>query len=532
MSINYFITNDRGKNQYEKLGEVRTRTALQPALSLIFLSFCMLFLILSTWNCNSTIDRTVSTHELYLNSRCSVLNTVSDKFLSFGLDTSLLRDTKSFPILNRKFLNLASYLAPAYVRIGGTSADCLYFNQTTDIICERVISPVDGQDISNFTINEELFESIYIFAKESKLRMIFDLNVLIRTANNSWDDVNAKSIISFAKHRNMTLDWQLGNEPNSFRHVFNRTVTASQLAKDFYRLRQLLNELGYDKSILVGPEVNHVGDEDHKGEHYAETFLKNDKDSVDYVTWHQYYLNGRDATVRDFINVSTFNYLQAQIKSMEEAIQSSGRPVPMWLSETSTAFGGGAPELSDRFVAGFLWLDKLGYSASAGINVVTRQSLFGGNYAMIGPDLLPNPDWWVSVIYKQLVSEKVLQLSSVDHESYVRLYAHCTPESALISRVSAITIYGVNIEKFPVSINIKGIPIFEKSAKVFMYALTSNDLQSRTIKMNGRTLKLQPNGRLPPFRPVILEPSNLIILPPYSMVFIVIHGAKIPACYV
>lgn len=493
----------------------------------------MLLLILSTWNFNSTIDRTVSTRvALYLNSRCSLSNTVSDKFLSFGLDTSLLRDTKSFPILNRKFINLASHLAPAYVRIGGTSADCLYFNQTTDIISEKVTSPVDGQDISNFTINEKLFENIYNFAKVSNLRMIFDLNALIRTPNNSWDDVNARSIISFAKYKNMSLDWQLGNEPNSFRHVFNRSVSAIQLANDFYRLRQLLNELGYNESILVGPEVNHVGDEDHMGENYARIFLRNDEDSVDYATWHQYYLNGREATVLDFINVSTFNYLPAQIALFYTAIKSSGKTIPMWLSETSTAFGGGAPELSDRFVAGFLWLDKLGYSASAGVNVVTRQSLFGGNYAMIGPDLLPNPDWWVSVIFKQFVSEKVLQLSSEDHIGYVRLYAHCTPESALISRVSAITIYGVNIEKFPVKIDITGIPVYKESAKVFMYMLTSNDLQSRNIKMNGKILKLQPNGKLPPFRPVILEPSDLITLLPYSMVFIVLHGAKVPACYV
>lgn len=91
----------------------------------------MAFLVLSVWNFNNIIDQTTNTHILYLNSRYSLLHTVSNKFLSFGLDTSLLRDITTLPIKNEKFINLARNLAPAYVRIGGTSADCLYFKQVS-----------------------------------------------------------------------------------------------------------------------------------------------------------------------------------------------------------------------------------------------------------------------------------------------------------------------------------------------------------------------------------------------------------------
>ncbi|XP_043601188.1 heparanase-like [Bombus pyrosoma] len=527
--MSYFITNEQGKNEYGKIGKLRIQSTIHPAFSLILLGFCMIFLILSAWNFNNTINQAVNTHVLHLYSRQPLLHTVSDKFLSFGLDTSLLRDMKSLPIKDSKFINLARLLGPAYVRVGGTSADCLHFNQTK-IVSEKVINPVDGQDISNFTINEIDFENLYNFATKSKLRMIFDLNVLIRNVNDSWNDVNAKNIISFAKNKGMTLDWQLGNEPNSFHHVFNRNVSATQLAHDYCHLRELLNEIGYNESLLVGPEVNHVEDTVHMGEQYAKTFLENDKNSVNYVTWHQYYLNGREAQLTDFINISIFNYLPKQIKSMQKAIISSGELIPMWLSETSTAYGGGAPKLSDRFVAGFLWLDKLGYSASTGVNVVTRQSLFGGNYAMIGSDLIPNPDWWVSIVYKKFVSEKVLKLSPISLE-YLRLYAHCTPKKAWTGRVPAITIYGINLANFPVHVTIQGIPVFHKNAKVYLYALTSDKLQSRTIKINGELLKLESNGNLPPFRPIVLEPTEQISLPPYSMIFIIIHNAKVPACY-
>lgn len=133
--------------------------------------------------------------------------------------------------------------------------------------------------------------------------------------------------------------------------------------------------------------------------------------------------------------------------------------------------------MSDRFVAGFLWLDKLGYGASAGLNVVTRQSLLGGNYAMVSPDLTPNPDWWLSVLYKQFVSEKVLKLSTPNNFGLVRLYAHCTPKGALIARVPAVTIYGLNM--YNIAMHVEIPELSSKIVKIFYYSLTANYLQSR-----------------------------------------------------
>lgn len=127
-----------------------------------------------------------------------------------------------------------------------------------------------------------------------------------------------------------------------------------------------------------------------------------------------------------------------------------------------------------------MWLDKLGYSAKSGVNVVIRQSLFGGNYAMIGSDLLPNPDWWISVIYKQFVSEKVLKIMSPISSKYLKIYAHCTPKASYINSVPAITIYGMNLGKTSTKILIQGIfHKLNRNVKIFLYSLTSDDLTSR-----------------------------------------------------
>ncbi|XP_018393336.1 PREDICTED: heparanase-like [Cyphomyrmex costatus] len=533
--MSYFINNDWTKGRYRELNISRVRCgdpAVRSVLCCTVLGLCSMLFILSVWSSN--IQVSLRSYVFHFDKQQPVLHIVSDKFLSFGLDTSLLRKMDDLPIGQQKFINLARHLSPAFVRVGGTSADCLIFvqNQMEQNSSEKILSPVDDQDISNFTISGADLLAIYDFTVKSELRMIFDLNVLLRNPDGSWNDNNAQEIIAFAKNQGMTLDWQLGNEPNSFKHVFDVTLPATELAKDYDHLRQLLNEAGYIDSILVGPEVNHVGESNDMGELYVKAFLSSQKNTVNYVTWHQYYLNGRNAKVNDFVALSTFNWLPVQIHSMKQFIIESGKDVSMWLSETSTAFGGGAPGLSDRFVAGFLWLDKLGYSASAGLDVVTRQSLFGGNYAMVSPNLEPNPDWWISVFYKQFVSERVLKLSKSNNFSSVRLYAHCTSKNALISRVPAVTIYGMNIEKTATHIHIPELFVQNSKTTILYYSLSADHLQSSEIKLNGETeaLKLQPNGDLPPFRPVILDPTYPIVLPPYSIVFMIIHGIDVPAC--
>lgn len=63
----------------------------------------------------------------------------------------------------------------------------------------------------------------------------------------------------------------------------------------------------------------------------------------------------------------------------------------IFLGETGSASGGGAPNLSDRFVASFLWLDKLGLAARMGMSVVIRHGLMNGHYALIDSELMPSP---------------------------------------------------------------------------------------------------------------------------------------------
>jgi len=95
-----------------------------------------------------------------------------------------------------------------------------------------------------------------------------------------------------------------------------------------------LNTSGYKDSILVGPEVDDIGNLKNitgPGEYYVREFLKNDEDCIDFVTWHQYYINGKKAKAQDFIDPKVFNILSEQIKSLQDVIDGAEKKIPMWL---------------------------------------------------------------------------------------------------------------------------------------------------------------------------------------------------------
>ncbi|CAG2060601.1 unnamed protein product, partial [Timema podura] len=411
------------------------------------------------------------------------------------------------------------------------------------------------------------------------LDLLFDLNVLLRDGN-MWNSTNAKDLVDYSHERNYSVIWQLGNEPNAFPHAFNTSISGAQLADDFTALRsvieshsasmepmvvvlltknrclcaepnafphafntsisgtQLADDFAALRSVIeshsaskepmvVGPDVTAPRGLVTTPLTFLQEFLEAQNDSINAVTWHQYYLNGRIATLKDFIEPSIFNKLHKQILEVQQVMTKTNTSLPLWLSETSSAYGSGAPGLSDRFVAGFLWLDKLGMAARLGLKVVIRQSLYGGHYSLLDLDTLdPNPDWWVSVVYRSFVGTGVLDTPVLSNS--IRVYCHCAPPHW----PGAVTLFAINIDADSSAfLDVGALGLKDSSARVFSYVLTAegNDLRSKTVLMNGKRLKLNPDGSLPPFRPKIVSPSKLVVAP-LSMAFFVFPHVDAKMC--
>ncbi|XP_048250306.1 heparanase-like isoform X2 [Haliotis rufescens] len=462
-----------------------------------------------------------------------VLQVIDDKFVAVTLDSHLIQEGwQKFDFGSEKLVNLAHGLAPCYLRLGGTAADLLTFDPQKTApnkpwSAQQYQEFLLKKHYKNFTMSATDWDLINKFSAAVGWELIFDLNVLIRD-QGSWDPTNAMLLMNYTKSRGYKLaGFELGNEPNAFHHVFGRTVTAADLARDFVRLRQIMGSYS-QSTLLVGPDVTKV-DKKNVRLYFEEFLASGGGKVVDKATFHHYYVDGRTADVGDFIDASILDSLKTDLTDAITTAQAHAPGVPVWIGETASAYGGGAEGLSDAYVAGFMWLDKLGLSALYGVKGVFRQSFYKGNYALLDLDTLdPNPDYWLTLLYKRLVGRQVFHVTTTSSSDRLRIYAHCTSTNSTFGyKPGSLTVYAMNIDSSNTTLS---LPQFQDRT-LHVYWLTpggGGGLKSKFVNLNNKTLELV-DKQLPSLTPSHSSASTLSI-PAHSFGFLVIPDANILAC--
>ncbi|XP_059699888.1 heparanase isoform X2 [Haemorhous mexicanus] len=462
---------------------------------------------------------------LRLGLRDSPRGEVSPAFLSLTLDASLARDPRYVLLLsNSKLRTLAMALSPGFLRFGGTETDFLIFDPNKDSTSEeKLLWEFQAQQENTLGI-------LYNFANCSGFHLIFGLNALLRKGGFQWDSSNAQALLDYCASQRYNISWELGNEPNSFRKKSGIHIDGFQLGRDFIHLRQLLNNYAlYQHAKLYGPDV---GQPRKHTRRLLRSFLTLGGKVIDSVTWHHYYVNGQSATREDFLSPEVLDTFATAIYEVQEIV---GQTVPdkkVWLGETSSAYGGGAPRLSNTYIAGFMWLDKLGLSARQGIDVVMRQVFFGaGTYHLVDANFEPLPDYWLSLLYKKLVGTKVLQVSLAGaNKRKLRVYLHCTSSLNPKYREGDVTLFALNL--YNVTQHLE-LPDYLSSKHVDQYLLLpygKENILSRSIELNGHVLRMLNDETLPELIEKPLGPGSLLGLPAFSYGFYVIKNAKAIAC--
>ncbi|KAG7476682.1 hypothetical protein MATL_G00085510 [Megalops atlanticus] len=501
-----------------------------------------------------------------------VLRRVNDRFLSVAIDASLVAEEKYMYLLGSpKLRTLAKALTPAFLRFGGTKQDFMIFTPQHDFskswnfpkksalpqedLCERLQLPsllekrlkeewaqqevllqkeeLDGI-YKKVKFSEYAVDLLYSFANCSGFDLIFGLNALLRTGN-SWDSKNAQMLLSYCESKAYNMSWELGNEPNSYEKKAGIRVDGYQLGLDFVHLRKILQESKlYHMTGLYGPDVGQP--RDHRRD-LLERFLESGAKTIDACTWHHYYVNGRDTSLEDFLDPEVLDTLAIKTNEVLQTIELVSPGKKVWLGETSSAYGGGALGLSDRFVAGFMWLDKLGLAAKLGLDVIIRQVLIGsGTYHLVDANLDPLPDYWLSVLYKRLVGPEVLNAAAFTSQGVekrrLRVYLHCTNKRSSDFTRGAVTLFALNLSKSPARIS---LPTQISNSSVQAFVLESGDpgeegLYSSSVRLNGEVLKMVDDRTLPPLQGVPLPPGERLNLPGFSFAFYVLKDARAPAC--
>ncbi len=382
-----------------------------------------------------------------------------------------------------------------------------------------------GKIAEPFWLMSDDFDKFYNFVNDAGLDLIFNLGQFVRYENGSWNSSNALDFLHHIAYRQFKIGLQLGNEPNSYKKYGDeRVISGKQDGEDLVALRKIMRSNPKFGTLVLGPDITRPR-QDSSAEKFLRDYLKTDaKSEVSAVSWHQYYVNGRTTTEEEMVDPETLDLLKDQMNRVNKVMMDTDTKKPVWLTETGSAWGGGAEGLSDTFAASFMYLDKLGLAGVFCHSVVMRQSFLSGKYAMLDDDYTPRPDYWLALLHKGLVGKKVLLVSG-DTKS-LRAYTHCTKESAQYPK-GAITVMIMNLRLKPARISFKG-KLAKLSVEQFLMTSSDGSLTTKEVMLNGRKLKLGTDNSLPDL--AALKVKQPMKMPSYSYGFYVIPDANMQQC--
>jgi len=477
----------------------------------------------------------------------TIAGRVSPRYLSFAIDTSqlvggawwdpgALRKEKGtgtvparvFDFDRPKLDGLVRALEPAYLRVGGSEADKLYYD-----LDDRLDAPPEGYDSR---MRLEHWDGLQRFVKQHDLELVFTLNAgpSARGDGGAWQPDNAEHLLRHASRRgDQIARIELGNEANLFWYVFGpwHAASAEQYAEDLALSEELL-ETYVPGTKLTGQSSAFwpvIGEPLTAFYDFQEDYLREAAPHIDYVAWHYYPQQSRRCFTASRRAHPTRLLVPEHLDEVElwaEAnVEWRDRYAPgqqLWMGETGNAQCGGEPGVSDRFIASLWWMDQLGLLARHDHAVVVRQTLSGMNYGMLSePDLEPRPDYWASVLWKRLMGRDVLPVE-VDAPT-LRAYAHCTPDD--VAPPGAYTLLAINLDP-------RRAVTLALDAPAQSYIVTAPDVLGVETRLGGRTLAVESTAgggvvipELPPAPVATAEPR----LPPTSFGFFVLDRAA-PAC--
>ncbi len=503
--------------------------------------------------------------------------TVDQRFLSFAVDTAQVVGgefwaprgseqglLKTHPVARYDFARpalrrLASALAPAYLRIGGTDADRTVYRVEGDGAGDDAGPSVPGAG-ARWVLTGARWAEVAAFARATDLKIMFTLNAgpSARDGDGGWSPDNARSLIAYTRAHGYPVDvWELGNEINAFPLTHGRWLAADRYAGDLRRARALLDEL-HDPGRLAGvgsafwPVLG-------EGRAVLDDTLRSAGGVLDIVTWHYYPQQSHRcplATRRAAAALTPAPERLADVEHWAQQVETAAHEhaprAAVWLGETASAQCGGEAGVSDSFADALWWLDELGRLSRRGQPVVVRQTLSGSDYGLVDDGTLrPNPSYWASWIWRHLMGTRVLDVAVEPAAPAVHAYAHCLRGASGGAGSDGVAVLLLNIhptDAATVRLGAGAAPAMR------VLHLQADALTARTVRLDGATLETAADGSLPPFPefgaaadtagagsgeashlplPSAAESTGgarAVTLPPMSATFVVLSGAPVAAC--
>ena len=422
-------------------------------------------------------------------------------------------------LLNPRLRNLAAALAPAYMRVSGTSANNTYFAESD----ETLSTPPSG---FSALLGRERWKGVIDFAHAVDAKIVTSMATSpgVRDAAGLWQSDQARRLIAYTKAVGGSIAAaEFMNEPTlAAMGGAPRGYDAAAYGRDFKAFHAFIKTSEPDL-IVLGP--GSVG-ETTASQSSIEAISTRDMlaaagSGIDAFSYHHYGAASQrcsgipgqttpEAALSEEWLAST-----DQTRAFYQALRDEFEPgKPMWLTETADAACGGNPWAS-TFLDTFRYLDQLGRLARAGVQVVAHNTLASSDYGLVDEKTLrPRPNYWAALLWRRLMGTTVLD-AGVHHGTHV--YAHC-------QRVvpGAVTLLAINTDRTTAAI--LRLPTTSER-----YTLSADHLQSPGARLNGAALEFGPNDDLPHFAGVRSPPGS-VELAPATITFLTIGDSGNTAC--
>src|SRR6266436_4506304 len=413
-------------------------------------------------------------------------------------------------LTNARLRRLAAALALAYVRVSGTWANATYFADSDP----APSAPPPG---FNEILTQQQWQGVVSFSQEVGAQIVtsFAVSIGTRDAAGVWSPDQA--------HRFLAYTYSVGgrvaaaefmNEPNlATTGVAPAGYDAAAYGRDFKIFRSFLKK-NFPDIVVLGPGT--VGE----AASASDLLVASGPRGVDAVSYHHYgTLSERcsgtsapeAALSEDWLSrtdqtLAFYRFLRDQFEP--------GKPI--WLTETADAACGG-----NRWAASFLdtfrYLDQLGRLARAGVQVVMHNTLAASDYGLLDEKTLaPRPNYWGALLWRQLMGSTVLD-SGVPIQTGLHVYAHCQRETS-----GGVSLLIINTDRnAPHSLM---LPTPSER-----YTLEAASLRDADVRLNGRSLALDPRDELPPIAGAPTT-ANTVTFKQATITFLAIPAAGNNTC--
>lgn len=454
----------------------------------------------------------------------NIVNEIDRNYLSFAIDSSQLvggkwwnpkaekkemgSGTKYAPVFDfrqKKLDILIRPLLPAYLRLGGSEADKIFYDMHNRKMHETTI-PKGFHSVLTAMQWDRLHGFINrINSKnngKNNLKLIFTVNAGpgVRAKDKSWRQENLESLLAYTKDRGQHVDyWELGNELNLywFIHGLNKHVFTRQYAKDYILFNKTVKK--YFPKAGTSAQGSAfwpvLGEPLQSFYEYMPGLLKKIGRQLDTVSWHYYPQQSRRGPIATrrakpgrLLNPEHLEEVSHWAKYIIRLRDQYSPESKIWMGETGNAQFGGEPGVSDRYLGALWWLDQLGRLAQLQHKMVIRQTLVGMDYGMLDSDNLePRPDYWLSLLWKKHMHGRVLAMEKLKRSlkrnqlEKLRVYAHQRKQQDK----TRLTFLFLNL--YPdrgIVLDLSRYSDF----RITMHNITTEDVFSKQLSINGQKI--------------------------------------------